>query len=135
MVVRIAHYGVCVEKHGTHYAWNSLLLYICTLFQPLYTYDQLFVLHCTAAWRHPGISRVLVGGLESKALPVNNYCYIRTSGRHPNNQTHRVTYGGSDRMFGILMRHMFFAPTISWEVLLRCITLFCTNGINDTHWC
>jgi hypothetical protein len=62
-----AHYNVCVQKHGTHYAWNSLLLYMCTLFQPLYTYYQLFVLHCTATWRHPGISR----GLESEFILTN----------------------------------------------------------------
>ena len=59
--------GVCVEKHSTHYAWNSLLMYIRKLFQPLYTYDQLFVLNCTATWRHLGISR----GLESKFILTN----------------------------------------------------------------
>jgi hypothetical protein len=59
--------GICVEKHGAHYAWNSLRLYICTLFQPLYTYDHLFVLHCAATWRHPGISR----GLESEFILTN----------------------------------------------------------------
>ena len=40
---------------------------MCTLFQPLYTYDQLFVLNCTATWRHPGISR----GLESEFILTN----------------------------------------------------------------
>ena len=36
-----------------------------------------------------------VGGLESKALPVKNYCYIQTSAGHLDTQTDRVTYGGS----------------------------------------
>jgi hypothetical protein len=40
---------------------------MCTLFKPLYTYDQLFVLHCTATWRQPGIIR----GLESEFILTN----------------------------------------------------------------
>jgi hypothetical protein len=54
-------------------AWHTLCLeqfttvHICTLFQPLYTDDQLCVLHCTASWRHPDIS----SGLESEFILTN----------------------------------------------------------------
>jgi hypothetical protein len=46
---------------------TSVHLYICTLFQPVYTYDQLFVLNCKDTWRHPGINR----GLESEFILTN----------------------------------------------------------------
>ena len=55
------------------------LLYRLTLFQPLYTCAYLQLLSsggCTKTCS----GGCQVGGFESKALPVKNYCYIRTDG-------------------------------------------------------
>jgi hypothetical protein len=49
-------------------------MYMCKLFQPLDTYNQLFILHCTATWRKPGISR----GLESEFILTNERPALET---------------------------------------------------------
>jgi hypothetical protein len=105
------------------------LLYRLTLFQPLYTCAYLQLL------RSGGCTKTCsggcqVGGFESKALPVKNYCYIQMdtgltpdghrtdTGRTPDGRSpYRVTYGGSTLpkksfYYGYLMGTFFNRGTL-----------------------
>ena len=58
---RTQYHKVFLARHVAHTMLGTvILLYRCTLFQPLYTCTclQLFALHSTATWRQPGISFV-----------------------------------------------------------------------------
>jgi hypothetical protein len=87
-----------------------ILLYMCTLLYT-YTYDELFLLHCTATWHHPGIGR----GLESEFI-LNGVlslisAFVRAWSLVPFNFSGNVTalfklhQDGSDKVIGWNTHH------------------------------